>query len=320
MQSTSSIMIRLRQRLLSKSLSFRKIVIVPCIRTFATIHDEPEYQVETDPIFDPAKVHVPFLDDDSRESIYRKYLLNPNLKTLAELAKEYEASEDRIKAVVFLMENRMRTMAKHKINEVTDHQKEIYEKSLAPDANLEELASANNMSIDEIKDVVRRLADHNARMENVVAYQEYTSNALKEYSELGADVKFQETKSLTTKTLEDTYIPSLFGDDELEEQKKYLFKKIQEETKARLKPHPGLTFLTQKLGSDEVKDGHEVVDMSILSKVGKFTAGERVPEHIESRFKYAIVDLAVPDSLRKTIIRTRTGRFDSSFLIMFILF
>lgn len=270
------------------------------------IDEEPEWGVSDEPILDPKRVKVPYLREHQRQEIYTKY---KNGATFKELSQEYHSNELRIKGVVYLMKNREEVMLKENVASIDEKQTEIYTKSLEAANTPEVLASAYEMPLEEIKTIIERVKKHTHRSENMKFMLEYYDEVMKEFQEMGADTKFQETPTAYQNSIESFYFPNLLGDSEIESEKKYFIKRLVEETKARLLPHPGLAFLKKHFGENasiDVDGNISGIDILDLSRQ-KYNIAPNT-ENLESRFKYALKDVSLPPSLQKTVIRTRTGQ------------
>jgi hypothetical protein len=273
--------------------------------------DEPLPLVTVDPIMNPAEIKVPYLQENQRKDIYQKYKEDPVAWSPAKLAEKYQASEMRVKAVIYLMQKREELMEKNQVTNIPPDHQEIYEKSLNKENTISSIAEVHQKSEDEVKDIIARLTDHHQRLTNMTVMEGYNNEVMKEFSELGASTDFQETPITPVKSVATNYFPTLFGDKEFEQTKNALLKRITSETKAKLKPHPGLVYLKEKFGDEvsEITDQGKIDELvEKASTWKKFEKAKSDDSNIESRFKYAIRDISIPESLRKTVIRTRTGK------------
>lgn len=271
--------------------------------------EEPSPLVTVEPIMNPAEVAVPYLREQQREDIYVSYKADPVTWSPAKLAEKYNASEMRIKAVIYLMQKREELMEKNKVINIPQDHQEIYEKSLNKENTIASIAEVHQKSEEEVKDIIARLTDHHQRLANMKAMEGYNNDVMKEFTELGASTDFRETPSIASKSIASDYFPKLFGDTEFEQTKNALLKRILSETKAKLKPHPGFLFLKEKFGDDvPVENDPKKIEELIEKASWKKFDSAKSDGAIESRFKFAIRDISVPESLRKTVIRTRSGK------------
>lgn len=91
-----------------------------------------------------------------------------------------------------------------------------------------------HISVDEVKKIFEELKDHEARLENIRAYEEHIENFLAELAEEGVNINFQEIKVVSDKArkFEKTYFPRTLHDEEIEKEKEFLLKRIEQQTRA----------------------------------------------------------------------------------------
>lgn len=278
--------------------------------------DEPEYKVSSDPILDPKFIRVPYLRDSTKQEIYQKYKNDPIKWSSKILAQTYGATETRIKAVIYLMKFREEMMTKKELLEITPQQFEIYELSLDKANDLATLAEKYSLPQQEIERIIKKLTDHNRRLSNLECMETYNEGVMKEFSNLGVDVNFSEPPTYYSQNIENKFFPTLFGDENLEQHKRELLKRIEKETKAHLKPHPALTYLKKLFGDDVsvdvdgnvIQNGENVTKVTDVVPLPVQAESASNSNQLESRFKFAFRDLSLPDTMQKTVIRTRTGK------------
>jgi hypothetical protein len=137
-------------------------------------------------------------------------------------------------------------MRENLVNEISQEWKDIYHKSqtkiepkegeTVEDKKLEkgdffigasavDLAEEYKLSVDKIKEIVKKMKTHTFNMENMKYYVTEMEGIMTRLEERGVDTKFRETPlSLKRPSVRDNYFPELFGDTGEEESKrKYLF-------------------------------------------------------------------------------------------------
>lgn len=171
---------------------------------------------------------------------------------------------------------------------------------------LEEFYQANpdessRLSVEELKKIVDDLKDHEERLQNIRDYEEHMEEFLEELADSGADVTFQEIRVVSDKAqrFEKTYFPRTLHDDEIEQEKQQLLKKIEQQTRGTVERN--LQFYHEQFNGNDFKAPKASGD-------GK------------TRWKFAFRDLSKVEELRAaqknktepadvpTLIRTRGGK------------
>lgn len=147
-----------------------------------------------------------------------------------------------IQAVIYLFENKEKIMRENKLNEISQDWKDIFYKSqtiIEPKqgetvevkklekgdffigTSAHDLAEEYKLSVDEIKEIVKKMKTHTFNMENMKYYESEMEGILTRLEERGVDTKFRETAvSLKRSSVKDNYFPELFGDTGEEEAKR----------------------------------------------------------------------------------------------------
>ncbi len=148
----------------------------------------------------------------------------------------------------------------------------------------------------------------------MAVYEDYIKEMLNELEEDGVDTRFQELPVDPTyrrkKSILRNYIPHLLNDEKYEKYRNYLFKRIEEETKA--KHVPTLEDYIQQFKTEQANSLQQQA-----ASVESTGSGAAQP----TRWKMAFRDISKLDALRKeanakqldqiilpTTIRTRTGK------------
>ena len=100
--------------------------------------DKDGYAVHSTDVVNPKIVRVPYLTPKMKDDIYKLYTTEVtnnkdpaninNNNIIRSIAKKYNASFDRIQAVIFLAENKIKFMKKHKVDVISDDHNAIYRK------------------------------------------------------------------------------------------------------------------------------------------------------------------------------------------------
>jgi len=212
---------------------YGKLLLAPA-RIVRYFSDEPDYMVKSDITADPKTIHVSFLRDNVRQEIYKLHKEDPKLWTVSKLAQKYGMTLERSKAVIYLMRKREDLMRDEKVLDIPSQWNEIYEKHQT-DPNINTLTSlANEYSLSEssISDIITRLSTHYSRLNLVQQHEQYWNEAFQEFEEFGINTNFRETPT-ESKSSQTEYYPELFGDDDYEEMKTKLKRRIQQETRVK---------------------------------------------------------------------------------------
>lgn len=271
---------------------------------FLSSSKEPEYMVDTDTSIDPKLVKITYLPDSVRMEMWKNHKENPDEWSILKLSQHYGTSLDRTKAVLFLMKRREDFISVD-INILKKYEKseEMWNKKLNEPEKYTHavLAEEYGLSVKEVDEIMFTVKQRNSRQENLDFSITKTENYLKELETFGIKTSFQENQGNSGQgKLSDTYFPELFGDDEYEEQKRRLLKRIKTETKSTL--------------SDEMESflnlDSTVVDPAAVTHP-KEISQEKDIDVTKSRWKYAYKDLSTFSKLKSvpTMIRTRHGRW-----------
>ena len=100
--------------------------------------DKDGYAVHSSDVVNPKIVRVPYLTPSMKADIYNLYITEVNNKKdsaninnntiIRSIAKKYNASFDRIQAVIFLAENKIKFMKDNKVDVISDEHNTIYRK------------------------------------------------------------------------------------------------------------------------------------------------------------------------------------------------
>ena len=285
--------------------------------------------VRKDASVDPRAVKVPYLRDNVRQEMYARHILQPEEWSVSALSQRYRTSIDRTKAVIVLMHKRYEMMRSkgfnvkieggngesvkpHMVVEIPPVWKGLYEKYKEdPTKEAAQVLQAYNesigdnealkadMSAEKAKEIVETMKDHERRMHNLETHNNLMEDIVQKLRAKGIDSqRFQETANdvhLTgnKKSLKDSYYPSLFGDDNFEEMKASLAKRIAAETKAHIEHN--VEYYNEKFNSNNSSDK-------------KVTSPDNA-----SRWKLAFRDLSKVDfqagtlDTTTTMIRSRKG-------------
>lgn len=271
-------------------------------------------------LLQPQVIRIPYLRDITRQEIYARYVTDPEKWTFATLASHYQASLERVKAVVLLMHHRYEFM-KNEMGftvEIVSNGGEnsvpkvvvtipplwqaLYEKHVAaPEDPLSKLLADHNASViadedktsmneEELKKILEKMADHDRRTQNLKDYEEDMEDKLKRIEMSGVNTKFAEVPSVPANyNFQSNYFPPLLGDEEFEEEKKRLLKRVAEETSAVVRPDVH-AYVQQ---SEDLKD----------VKIANMESKKSDP----IRWKFAFRELTPDGKKQPTVIRTRTG-------------
>lgn len=301
-----------------KSLFSIKRYIHISKRLFIEPFEEPIHMVDSEPFLNPKNIQISYFKEEIKEEMYQLYLKDPIENNIKTLAQKYNATEIRIKAILLLLSKRKEKFKELQVENISPEWNDIYMKSLQASFDINQLAQEYNKPLNEIETIIANMQEHTHRLEFMKAMIQNVENSIEDFSQLGVDTKFREIPP--TSKLATSYEPKLFGDDAYEKEVKDLYRRIENETKAQLKPHHGLVFLSKYL--DE-KDGKKVIDYEanvkatplqsdyeldiIHKKQMEIKSKQNNDKPIESLYKYAFIDLALPKESRKTMIRTRSG-------------
>eukprot|EP01035_Chromulina_nebulosa_P019184 gene19184-25030_t len=298
-------------------ISKRDGIPIEDIDDISESRDDPEHGVGIDDAMDPQDVSVPYLRDNVRMEIYNKYKEDSNIWTFKKLSETYKCSEIRIKAVIQLMKIREDMIKENSISTAPEQLVEIISKT-TESKDLTTLSAEYNMSTDELNEIIRKDKINKENEDDLNAINEYYEEVMAEFQELGADTNFREIPAKAKKQVRDDYFPELFGDEDFLKQKLDLFRRIENETKSILRPHPGLVNL-RKLFDKNVETDEPIVTKEEFndSASTEYTDTNQVVSTTESndngdvrlsRFKYALRDTSKPLDQRETVIRTRSGK------------
>lgn len=289
------------------------------VRSFSGVIEEPQYMCDEEGLLQPQVIRIPYLRDTVRQEIYARYITDPEKWTFAALSAHYQASLDRVKAVVLLMHHRYEFMKNEMgftVDIVSNGENSIpkvvvtipplwralHEKHLAaPEDPLTKLLADHNASVvaeedktsmneEELKKILAKMADHDRRTENLKDYEEDMEEKLKRIEMSGVNTRFAEVPAVPANyDFQSNYFPPLLGDEEFEEEKKILLKRVAEETSAIVRPNVH-TYVQQH---EDLKD----------VKITNMEARKTEP----IRWKLAFRELTPDGKKQPTVIRTRTG-------------
>jgi hypothetical protein len=322
--------------------------------------DKDGYAVHSSDVVNPKIVRVPYLTPSMKADIYNLYITEVNNKKdsaninnntiIRSIAKKYNASFDRIQAVIFLAENKIKFMKDNKVDVISDEHNTIYRKikELSDAIELEkqkeaeskttksnkdkkvvavaavdappaaggdgattpvavpeklltvpelqaELSKEYNISVEEIKVIYDRLLKHHIWLDNEAAFNEYYEELMNMYTASGVDIAFRETSFDTKSKKNENYYPSLFDDEDEEEAKRKLIKRVRDETRAV----PDTDIFTY-INKDPVKDSANAVPTGNSN----INNAERTKIN---RWKFAFKDLSQGKDAR-TVMYTRNGK------------
>eukprot|EP01033_Poteriospumella_lacustris_P017451 gene17451-12477_t len=182
----------------------------------------------------------------------------------------------------------------------------IQDPSKSLGALLEEFYQANpdessKLSVEDLKKIIDDLTDHEERLQNIRDYEEHIEEFLEELAESGADVTFQEIRVVSDKAqrFEKNYFPRTLHDDEIEQEKQQLLKKIEQQTRGTVERN--VQFYHDQFNGNDFK-------------------APAAPGDGKTRWKFAFRDLSKVQELRATqknkaepadvptLIRTRGGK------------
>lgn len=195
----------------------------------------------------------------------------------------------------------------HKVDQAKDLAELIEEYNKTTD--VEDLKAT--MTVDELKTILQNLKDHEARMENIAAYEENMEEYLDLLWENGVNINFQEVRLITKKTrqFDKHYFPRTLHDEEIDREKAALIKRIEDNTRAKVErdvPYYHDRFQGDKFLKNlaEAKANNAEVAKD-YSKASRWKIGFRDLGRLEHAKKHSKQkdDVSVP-----TIIRTRTGQ------------
>lgn len=286
-----------------KKSEFRFYSSTPCLN-LAYIHD-PEYGVQLEEAGDnipPSKVRVPWLTEAQKDDIYSKHKSDPVKFSTRALSQLYKANEMRIMSVIFMRRERENYMQTNnlinfpavwetmfwKYNDILE-----VNKTGATEEDFAKLAEEFKMTLEEVHVIIPRMRDHFTRKEEEDHHMSYyTEEVLPSFTELGVDITFRETTLVPPGSLTTTYYPKLFDDDQFEDMKEEMRKKLAYETKACMQiDHEYEKYLKKLKMTDYDKD----------------VTGTAIGKPL--RHKIAFVDLSQPVHVRKTTIIKRNGQF-----------
>ena len=240
-------------------------------------------------------IKVPILPMAKKIEIYELHKQNPNEWNEKTLAKKYNMSVERSKAIIYLMKLRFDAMEKIKpfnISEKEDWEGifDLHQKNPSY-YNAEFLSKKYNMPVERINDILSRMADHSFRQFNMDVAEEFSNSQLDTLESVGVDVSFKESK--IESKLEKYYYPQLFGDDDLQYYKEDLSRKIIKDTKAK-----------------RVCEFPSFIKSHETRKANDFISNQPEPRTHEDGYMYkaklAYRDLSISKT-PPTIIRTRSG-------------
>ncbi len=287
---------------------------------------EPKFMVRKDLSVDPRLVKVPYLRDTVKQEMYAKHMIDPEKWNLSALSQHFHTSSDRTKAVIVLMHKRYELIRSKgftvKIDEnhstisidIPSAWKGLYEKFLEdPTQDADKALQSYNASVTEdnkklsingekAKEIIENIKDHERRSANLDFHNQHMEEILNGLKSAGIDAhNFQETANDVStsgkkKSLKESYYPTLFGDDDFDEVKTRLLKRIADETMARVEYN--LEHYNEKYSAST--DGNIGV--------------QKTSPDSNSRWKLAFRDLAKVDNkagqndVTATTIRTRQGK------------
>lgn len=299
-------------------------------------YKESPYMVDTDVRSVPAsQIRVPYLNEKLKQEMYGKHKQDPEEWTVNALSKQYGASMERTKAVLYLMRRREEFMKEKGVDNIPKEWYELYQKyqDLGDDASapaaiaieedvggeqqseeegdgestsergntkspLQKLAAEYQMSESKLMEVIEKMKEHIFRQSQVDAYEMQMGINAERLADVGVDTKFREPSSASTtvKSITDDYYPKLFGDDgAFEEARQKLIEEIELETRA--------TITEEVDGRPDFLLNDEQADNRIPSDAENRAD---VPVNQLSRWKFAFKDLSKPKKF-PTMIRTRRG-------------
>lgn len=206
------------------------------IRRFSEYKDTP-YMVSIDEhIIDLPEVQVPYLRDQTRVEMYKKHKEDPQEWSVDKLSLHYGTSLDRTKAVLFLMSKREETQRKLGVLDIPPQHKTLYEKHKAdPEGSPpDKLAEEFSLPVEQVHQIIANLDLHRVRTENHEYYDSQMGELLSSYEEMGINTSFREISR--SGSLDYSYYPRLFGDDQEKNAIHELKKLIEKDTRARVEP------------------------------------------------------------------------------------
>ena len=253
--------------------------------------EEPPFMVSSDVMMNPRDIKIAHLSEDMLVEIYNLHKSNPEEWTASNLAAKFGSSEYRMKGAIFMMKHREEFKKERGLDQITEKWRKIH-RLHKENTSLEDLAAQFELSQSEITKIIDIVSEDVYRQSLVDAGEAHHNAVLQHFAELGADVSFNESPSMTRHSnLENSYDPELFGDEGFVYKKLELLKRLKEETKAVLRDGQDAFYWDKLIAQSKEKP--------VLPKQPDTTP-------IESRFKFAFRDIGV--KFEKPVkIRSRTG-------------
>lgn len=104
-----------------------------------------------------------------------------------------------------------------------------------PSQAIDAIAKEHALSVGEVKNIVDKMILHTYNQENLETHENTVAEILEKWADAGVNTNFRETTLNTGgKSLERSYYPELFGDEDKGEVLAKLLKRIEKETRAKL--------------------------------------------------------------------------------------
>lgn len=274
----------------------------PVARSFSSSGwREPSFMVTTDSSVDPSVIKVPLVLESTKKEIFTKFKTNPNEWSVSKLSQTYGASVDRIKAIIFLLQQRENMMTSlgvaAGVPQLWSNVFERYKEKKFSEDILASISSEFSIGADEVKNIITNMKSHQHRTQNLSESEEEVTSLLNRLSARGVDVRFRETKAHGAAGMADNYYPRLFGDDEYESVQSALLRRVSRETKASINEDKDWLPSSDRSDVDTINSGWSVACTETKNKTG-----------IVSRWKFAFRDTSNSASMKATTIRTRSGK------------
>ena len=245
---------------------------------------------------DPADYKISILTESEKAEIFKLHTEDPLKWTVRAIAQKYNMNPQRSKAVIYLMRLREAAIEQLRPSQQAEEEKWdlLYQKHVSdPEKNTAEfLSNESGLTLDHMKDILRRMEEHLSRLANVESLKTYQEGILASLQRVGVDSAFKETVGKKS-TLESRYHPELFGDEDFDFKKEELRQMIIKDSKAFPKPEFP-SFIKSR-------EEREALAAMISAMPTPF-----IREGFMYKSKIAYRDISGDG--RHTVIRTRSGK------------
>lgn len=162
-------------------------------RTLSYSSQEPGYKIDWDDALpDPNDFTPAYLTDHKKMEIYLKHKKDPKEWNVKTISQRYGMSLLRAKAILWMMKQRENLMQELGVWNLSPLWQEIYDEHIRePEVNTKEaLAEKHSLPVEEVEKILKNMAEHSWRKENLNDSNDYHDEVLDFLAMAGGKLEF----------------------------------------------------------------------------------------------------------------------------------